>query len=152
MQAVLNTVTGLLYVGAGLAFVAITKTAIDVATHKNERWRLSEVIVMMLGIMLFQIVINLSNRWIRALLGVRAQNRMQRTMFHRLLSRNWMNIRHYHSGDVLNRLFKDVGTLVSLLTDDIPGLITTVVQFLGAFCFLWILGWLGWLWAFSRLR
>ena len=137
MQAVLNTVTGLLSVGAGLAFVAITKTAIDVATHKNERWRLSEVIVMMLGIMLFQIVINLSNRWIRALLGVRAQNRMQRTMFHRLLSRNWMNIRHYHSGDVLNRLFKDVGTLVSLLTDDIPGLITTVVQFLGAFCFLW---------------
>ena len=82
------------------------------------------------------IVINFSNRWVRALLGVRAQNRMQQVMFHRLLSRNWMNIRHYHSGDVLNRLFKDVGTLVGLLTDDIPGLITTIVQFIGAFCFL----------------
>ncbi len=136
MQTVLNTVTGLLSVGSGLAFVGITKTAIDVATHKNDTFTLSEVIVMMLCVMLFQIVINFSNRWIRALLGVRAQNRMQQVMFYRLLSRNWMNIRHYHSGDVLNRLFKDVGTLVGLLTDDIPGLITTIVQFIGAFCFL----------------
>ena len=136
MQTVLNTVTGLLSVGSGLAFVGITKTAIDVATHKNDTFNLSEVIVMMLCVMLFQIVINFSNRWIRALLGVRAQNSMQQVMFHRLLSRNWMNIRHYHSGDVLNRLFKDVGTLVGLLTDDIPGLITTIVQFIGAFCFL----------------
>ena len=135
-QTVLNTVTGLLSVGSGLAFVGITKTAIDVATHKNDTFNLSEVIVMMLCVMLFQIVINFSNRWIRALLGVRAQNSMQQVMFHRLLSRNWMNIRHYHSGDVLNRLFKDVGTLVGLLTDDIPGLITTIVQFIGAFCFL----------------
>ena len=135
-QTVLNTVTGLLSVGSGLAFVGITKTAIDVATHKNDTFTLTQVIVMMLCIMLFQIVINFSNRWIRALLGVRAQNRMQQVMFHRLLSRNWMNIRHYHSGDVLNRLFKDVGTLVGLLTDDIPGLITTIVQFIGAFCFL----------------
>ena len=47
-----------------------------------------------------------------------------------------MSIRHYHSGDVLNRLFKDVGTLVSLLTDDIPGFVTTIVQFFGAFLFL----------------
>ncbi len=136
MQTVLNTVTGLLSVGSGLAFVGITKTAIDVATHKNDTFTLTQVIVMMLCVMLFQIVINFSNRWIRALLGVRAQNRMQQVMFHRLLSRNWMNIRHYHSGDVLNRLFKDVGTLVGLLTDDIPGLITTIVQFIGAFCFL----------------
>lgn len=135
-QTVLNTVTGLLSVGSGLAFVGITKTAIDVATHKNDTFTLTQVIVMMLCVMLFQIVINFSNRWIRALLGVRAQNRMQQVMFHRLLSRNWMNIRHYHSGDVLNRLFKDVGTLVGLLTDDIPGLITTIVQFIGAFCFL----------------
>ena len=135
-QTVLNTVTGLLSVGSGLAFVGVTKTAIDVATHKNDTFTLTQVIVMMLCVMLFQIVINFSNRWIRALLGVRAQNRMQQVMFHRLLSRNWMNIRHYHSGDVLNRLFKDVGTLVGLLTDDIPGLITTIVQFIGAFCFL----------------
>jgi len=135
-QTVLNTVTGLLSVGSGLAFVGITKTAIDVATHKNDTFTLTQVIVMMLCVMLFQIVINFSNRWIRALLSVRAQNRMQQVMFHRLLSRNWMNIRHYHSGDVLNRLFKDVGTLVGLLTDDIPGLITTIVQFIGAFCFL----------------
>ena len=135
-QTVLNTVTGLLSVGSGLAFVGITKTAIDVATHKNDTFTLTQVIVMMLCVMLFQIVINFSNRWVRALLGVRAQNRMQQVMFHRLLSRNWMNIRHYHSGDVLNRLFKDVGTLVGLLTDDIPGLITTIVQFIGAFCFL----------------
>ena len=135
-QTVLNTVTGLLSVGSGLAVVGITKTAIDVATHKNDTFTLTQVIVMMLCVMLFQIVINFSNRWVRALLGVRAQNRMQQVMFHRLLSRNWMNIRHYHSGDVLNRLFKDVGTLVGLLTDDIPGLITTIVQFIGAFCFL----------------
>ena len=53
-QTVLNTVTGLLSVGSGLAFVGITKTAIDVATHKNDTFTLTQVIVMMLCVMLFQ--------------------------------------------------------------------------------------------------
>lgn len=136
MQTALNMLTGLLSVGAGLAFVAITKTAIDVATHKTEVLSLTQVLVLLVAVMLFQIGINFSNRWIRALLGVRAQNSMQLMMFRRMLSRNWMSIRHYHSGDVLNRLFKDVGTLVGLLTDDIPGFFTTIVQFVGAFVFL----------------
>ena len=96
---------GIVVCGIGLGFCGDYKTAIDVATHKNDTFTLTQVIVMMLCVMLFQIVINFSNRWVRALLGVRAQNRMQQVMFHRLLSRNWMNIRHYHSGDVLNRLF-----------------------------------------------
>ena len=51
MQTVLNTVTGLLSVGSGLAFVAITKMAIDVATHKNNNWQLTEVIAMLIAVM-----------------------------------------------------------------------------------------------------
>lgn len=137
VQALLNTTMGILLVALNLAFVAATKLAIDIATGQSHRFALSTALCILCAIMVAQIVLGFSNRWIKAILGVKSQNRMQEKMFNRLLNSEWMHIRHYHSGDVLNRLLKDVGSLVNLITEDIPSFITTFVQFVGAFFFLY---------------
>lgn len=128
---------GILIVVLNLAFVAATKLTIDIATGQSQRFNLNTALYILCAIMVAQILVGFGNRWIKAILGVKAQNRMQERMFDRLLKSEWMHIRHYHSGDVLNRLLKDVGSLVSLITEDLPSFITTIAQFVGAFFFLY---------------
>ncbi len=143
LQAILNTLLGVAQVGLNLAFVWGTKLAIDVATTHQQGQAglrsLPQCLMLLGGIMLVQVGLGFANHWVKAILGVRAQNMMQQLLFTRLLGSEWMGLRRYHSGDVLNRLLKDVGALVSLLTEDVPAFITTVCQFLGAFVFLYVM-------------
>lgn len=74
--------------------------------------------------------------WVRNILGIKAQNRMQQRMLDRILRSEWTGKESHHSGDVLNRLEQDVGTVVSFLTETIPNTISVVAMFVGAFLYL----------------
>ncbi len=136
MQTTLNTLAGVALVLLDLAFVAATKVVIDVATHHNSTFSLSEGFMMMGGIMLLRIALTLALRWIRSILGVKARNAMQRHIFKRLLNGDWESLRAYHTGNLTNRMETDVADVVGFVTEDIPSLVTTLVQFVGAFLFL----------------
>ncbi len=135
-QTVLNTLAGVALVLLDLAFVAATKVVIDVATHHSTSFNLTEGFCMMGGIMLLRIALTLALRWIRAILGVKARNAMQRHIFKRLLNADWESLRAYHTGNLTNRMETDVADVVGFVTEDIPSLVTTLVQFIGAFLFL----------------
>lgn len=57
--------------------------------------------------------LNIATTWVRNILGVKAQNRMQQRMLDRILRSEWHGRERYHSGDVLNRLEFDVSNVVS---------------------------------------
>lgn len=135
-QTILNTLAGVALVLLDLAFVAATKVVIDVATHHDNSFSLTEGFCMMGGIMLLRIALTLALRWIRAILGVKARNAMQRHIFKRLLNADWESLRAYHTGNLTNRMETDVADVVGFVTEDIPSLVTTLVQFIGAFLFL----------------
>lgn len=139
LQAILNTVLGMSLVLVDLAFVWATKLAVDIATANETRYSLNQAIILLVLIIVVQIAIGVSNRWITATLGVRAQNRMQERFFNRLLSSDWMGVRKYHSGDLLNRMMRDVSDVVTFLTNTLPSFVSTVVQFFGAYIFLYFL-------------
>lgn len=130
---------GIFTVLLNLGFVAATRLTIDIATGVQSRFTLTAALVLLGVIMLLQISVSLTNRWIKAVLGVRAQNTMQQRMYKHILGCDWLTLKGYHSGDVMNRLLKDVNSLVNLLTQDIPDLLTTLFQFTGAFLFLYYL-------------
>lgn len=136
-QALLNTFLGISLVGLNLGLVAATKLTIDIATGQCRDFTLLQGLSLIGGIILTQVFLGFVSRWVKAVLGVRSQNRMQRRLFHRLLCGDWSSLRQYHSGDVLNRMLKDVSNIVSLLTEDIPAILTTLVQFIGAFLLLY---------------
>ena len=81
--------------------------------------------------------ISFARRWIAALLGVKAQNTMQLALFRRLLSNEWTGRETRHSGDVLNRLVRDVNDVTSVITETLPSALVVLTRLAGAFLFLY---------------
>lgn len=135
LQAILNATIGLLSVVVSLAQVWAVQHAIDVASGHTEGSIYWSVGVMAL-LVLCGFALRICSIWVRNILGIKAQNRMQQRMLDRILRSEWTGKESHHSGDVLNRLEQDVGTVVSFLTETIPNTISVVAMFVGAFLYL----------------
>ena len=135
LQAILNAAIGLLSVVVSLAQVWAVQHAIDVASGHTEGSIYWSVGAMAL-LVLCGFALRICSIWVRNILGIKAQNRMQQRMLDRILRSEWTGKESHHSGDVLNRLEQDVGTVVSFLTETIPNTISVVAMFVGAFVYL----------------
>ena len=135
LQAMLNASIGVLQVVVSLAQVWAVKHAIDVASGQ-----LPGSIYWAVGLMgmfiLADFSLSIASTWVRNLLGIKAQNRMQQRMLDRLLKSQWHGREAFHSGDVLNRLEQDVNQVVTFLTETIPSSLSVLAMFLGAFFYL----------------
>ena len=140
LQAVLNATVGLLDVVVSLASVWAVQHAIDVASHVRPG-SIFWAVALMGGHILCDFALNISAVWIRNLLGIKAQNRMQQRMLDRMLRSEWHGRERLHSGDVLNRLEFDVSNVVTFLTETIPSTLSTLALFVGAFCYLCSMDW-----------
>lgn len=135
LQAVLNAGIGLLGVGLGLVSVWAMQRAIDTASGVRDGsilWAVSVMALLILG----EFALSISRVWIRNILGIKAQNRMQQHILARLLRSEWRGREAMHSGDVINRLEDDVKTVVTFLTETLPSTLSTVAMFIGAFIYL----------------
>ena len=135
-QALMNVAIGLGVVALDLLFVWATKLAIDIATGVDTQFTLKEAIFLLICFACGQVGLGICSRWVSAVLGVRAQNKIQHDLYARLLGSGWRELRAYHTGNLLNRLETDVYTVITLLTENFPSFFTTIVKFLGAFLFL----------------
>ena len=135
----LNIGIGTTLVLLDLAMVWATKTTVDIATHQSTFTTLPRALALLALIMALRLVLGLSMRWIRAILGVKALNTMQRYIFGRLLRGRWETLRSFHTGNLTNRLEQDVRDVVNFTTESIPLFVTTFLQFLGAFLFLFFM-------------
>lgn len=134
-QACLNAVSGLAAVAVSLGSVWAVQRAIDIAAHQRQGGLYAAVAVMAV-LVAADFGINIGRVWIKNILGVRAQNRMQRDLLARLLLTRWQGRGSMHSGDVINRLELDVRTVVTFLTETLPGTLSTLAMFAGAFIYL----------------
>lgn len=135
LQAILNAAIGLLSVVVSLAQVWAVQRAIDVASGHAEGSIYWSVGVMAM-LILCGYALRICSIWVRNILGIKAQNRMQQRMLDRILRSEWTGKESHHSGDMLNRLEQDVGTVVGFLTETIPNTLSVVAMFVGAFVYL----------------
>ena len=135
LQAVLNALIGLLGVVVNLAQVWAVKYAIDVASGTLPG-SIYGAVGLMAALILLDFSLNIAGVWVRNILGIQAQNRMQQRMLDRLLKAVWQGREHHHSADVLNRLEFDVSNVVNFLTEVIPNTLSVLALFVGAFCYL----------------
>ena len=135
LQAVLNALIGLLGVVVNLAQVWAVKHAIDVASGTLPG-SIYGAVGLMAALILLDFSLNIAGVWVRNILGIQAQNRMQQRMLDRLLKAVWQGREHHHSADVLNRLEFDVSNVVNFLTEVIPNTLSVLALFVGAFCYL----------------
>lgn len=138
LQAFLNAAIGVMQVAASLSMVWTVKYAIDIASHTAEG-NLLIAIGIMGTLILFEFLLNISSVWVRNILGVKAQNRMQRQMLSRILRSEWHGKDSLHSGDVINRLESDVSQVVSFLTETLPSALSVLLMFVGAFAYLYFM-------------
>lgn len=135
LQACLNAAIGLMSVVVSLAGVWAVQHAIDVASGMVEG-SIYWAVGLMGALVICDFALNISGIWVQNILGIRAQNRMQQRLLDRLLRSEWHGKDQFHSGDVLNRLEFDVSNVVNFLTQTIPGTLSVLAMFIGAFCYL----------------
>ena len=135
LQATLNALIGLGMVTISLIQVKTMQMAIDVAAGAREG-----NIFVATGIIAFFILcefaLNISSVWVKNILGVKAQNKMQQRMLDRILRSEWHGKEKRHSGDIINRLESDVNTVVNFLTETMPNTLSVLAMFFGAFFYL----------------
>lgn len=138
LQALLNVIIGLLDVAVSLAQIWAVKHAIDVASHNVEGSVITSVGVIAL-LILCNFILSISSVWVRNVLGIKAQNRMQQMMLERILRSEWRGRGAMHSGDVINRLESDVVQVVNFCAETLPNAVCVFTLFVGAFFFLFFL-------------
>lgn len=134
-QTVLNAAMGIAGVVVSLLMVWAMQRTIDMAAGYREGSVYWGVAVMG-GLILCEFALNILRVWIKNILGVKAQNRMQQQMLERLLRAEWRSKDAHHSGDVINRLEQDVKTVVTFITETLPSALSVLLMFVGAFLYL----------------
>jgi ABC-type multidrug transport system fused ATPase/permease subunit len=151
LQAILNASIGLMGVALSLASVWAMQRAIDIAAkgfaastsadaanfelstvNCELYWAVGVMAILILG----EFALGISRVWVKNILGIKAQNRMQQQMLSRLLRSEWRGREAMHSGDIINRLEQDVRHVVSFLTETLPSTLSTIAMFIGAFVYL----------------
>ena len=135
LQALLNVLIGVSQVGVSLLLVAAVQHSIDVASGARPG-DIYRAVGWMGILMLCTFGLNISAVWVRNILGIRAQNRMQQRMLDHILRSEWHGKESMHSGDMLNRLETDVSQVITFLTETLPNMLSVLCLFVGAFCYL----------------
>lgn len=134
-QTIINALIGICGVGVSLLMVVAMQRTIDIASGDREGsvyWG-----VAMMGVLILaEFALNILRVWIKNILGVKAQNRMQQQILDRLLRSEWRGKNAYHTGDIINRLEQDVKTVVGFITETMPNTVSVVMMFVGAFSYL----------------
>lgn len=135
MTVLIHILLGVLGILMGLGSSVASKYLIDAVTgHKTGTIGLAAGL--MVSMQLGNIAMRSISSRVGAVLGIRVQNAMQAEMYCRILAANWESIERFRSGDLLNRLNSDVSGIASGVTSFIPSLISSSVQFLGAFAII----------------
>ena len=88
---------------------------------------------LMVGMQLGNIAMRSISSRVGAVINIRVQNEMQAEVYRRILATDWESVERFRSGDLLSRLNTDAGAVASGVTSFIPSLISSSVQFIGAF-------------------
>lgn len=135
LQASLNALTGLVGVVLSLSSVWAMQNAIDIAAA-GKTGDIAWAVGLMALLILFNFALTISRIWIRNILGIKAQNRMQRDMLSQQMLSEWKGRDERHSADVVNRIEDDVTNVVTFITETLPDTLSTIALFLGAFFYL----------------
>ena len=131
----IHILLGVLGILMGLGSSVASKFLID-AVIGYKTGKIGLAAALMIGMQLGNIAMKSMASRVGAVINIRVQNQIQAEIYDRILATNWEAVEQFRSGDLLNRLNSDAGTVASGVTSFIPSLISGAVQFLGAFCII----------------
>lgn len=137
---VLICVLNVLYVLCSLGVTLITKELVDsaVSGKADVLWRFG-------ALLLIVILAEIAMRFTLSLAHTRASAKLQRhlqgMLVRDILTKEYSGLKGYHSGELVNRVFSDAGVIKSGVLSILPGIVSTIVSFIGAATILIALDW-----------
>lgn len=136
LPIMMNGMIGVMHVGVSLLFVYICKHLIDIVTRQSAD-SLPVYVGGMIACMVAQLLLSVVNSRRASRLEIRFRNRLRYSLFSRVMESRWSGREVMHTGDMLNRMVEDVQTVTGAVCRNIPSLLVTVVQLVGAWTFLY---------------
>lgn len=124
------TIMGVVGIAMGLGASVSSKYLIDAVVGKNDETIVSAA-AFVIGLGVFQIVINALSSLVSSRVGTRVSNQIRSEIYEAMANSNWEDINKYHSGDLINRLEGDVSSVSGNVIAFLPGLLTKLMQFFG---------------------
>ncbi len=123
-----------------LGLTLVTRSLIDGATGKDlsALWLYGALLVV---IMAAERLLSALSARLRLRSSVRLQMEMQRMVTTSLMGKEYAAIKPYHSGELVNRVFSDVGVVCGGMLNLLPMLLRTAVSFIGAAVILVTMDW-----------
>ena len=135
---ILLTILSVILSLISLSFAMVSKEVFDIAT-KQASGNLLKSCASLVILLLLQLTIHISISFINVHANTKMEIDMKRNIFQNLISRDFLSISKYHSGDLLNRLTSDVSVIVSGIITIIPSAALLLTTLIGAFSYLYFL-------------
>lgn len=126
-------VIGLVGTGLGLVGTFVSRELTTAVMATNQAWdAVVGIAVVYVLLQLLGIVLNAFSSRISAKISLKVQNEMQADIFEKFLKADWQALLKFHSGDLLNRVTGDVGTVAGSVLGLIPSTVISLVQFIAS--------------------
>ena len=136
MICVMNVIMVLL----SLALTLITKELVDaaVSTRSDAIWRYG---ILLLGVVLADTALGFILSITRTKASAKFQRHLQGVLVKDILTKEYATLKGFHSGELVNRVFSDAGVIRSGVLSILPGIVSTLVSFIGSATILIVLDW-----------
>lgn len=128
-------IVGIFGTGMGLGGSVASKYLIDAVIGKQTD-RIGSAVAVIAFMALGNIAAKAVISRVSARINVVVQNEIQADIFNKVIYTDWESLHEFRSGDLLNRLSSDANQVASSVIGWIPGLITKIAQFVGAFAII----------------
>ena len=129
---------GVLHVAFSMCFVWVCKSLIDLVTSSSDESAVTNIVLLVVCLIM-QVLLSAQETRLMSFADISFKNRLRHKLFSILMGSRWDGKESFHSGDSLNRVMEDVRVIADAITRSIPALVTSGVQFLAAFTFLFFL-------------
>ena len=143
VNVAVRIVAGIVQVALGLLLVWLCRRFIDYAVWQDN---VVEEVSLLVGALLASVGIRQAVFYLQSSAEIVQQNAIRQRLFDHLLSRQlYSTTERLHSGDISQRLERDIATVSAITTDVLPRMVVTGVQLLGAFMLMLSMdAWLAW--------
>ena len=128
------------YVLCSLGVTLVTKELVDaaVSSRSDGLWRYG---IFLLALILAEVGMGFVTSILRTRASAKLQHHLQGLLVREILTKEYMSLKGYHSGELVNRVFSDAGVIRNGVLGILPGLISMMVSFIGSAAILIALDW-----------
>lgn len=116
-----------------LSMVQISKVIIDTASVGGSFLFL---IVLYLALGIGQQVVSVASTLLSTMLAEKFSFGIRKQLYEKIINSHWMDVKRYHTGDLMTRLTSDAGNIADGIMNTIPSIVQLVIELVAVFFYL----------------